>query len=220
MARIARVVVPGMPHHVTQRGNRRQRTFFRDSDYEDYLLLMAAQCVRRGVEIWCYCLMPNHIHLIARPTDADGLRLAIGEAHRRYTRLVNFREGWRGYLWQGRFSSFVLDARYLRHTARYVEMNPVRAGLVARAEDYPWSSARAHLLGAVDPLVERTALDAEIPDWRGLLASALAEDELATIRHHERTGRPLGDEDFVRRLEAETGRDLHPKKPGPKRDDA
>ncbi len=96
MARIARVVVPGVAHHVTQRGNRRQRTFFRDSDYEDYLLRMAEQCVRRNVEIWCYCLMPNHVHLIARPTDTEGLRLAIGEAHRRYARLIKFREGWRG----------------------------------------------------------------------------------------------------------------------------
>ena len=102
MARIARVVAPELPHHVTQRGNRRQQTFFRDADYRAYLELMAEHCSAHSVEIWAYCLMPNHVHLIAVPRDPEGLRLAIGEAHRRYTRLINFRQGWRGFLWQGR----------------------------------------------------------------------------------------------------------------------
>ncbi len=102
MARIARVVVPGVPHHVTQRGNRRQKTFFSDEDYEVYIELMAEWCAARGVEVWAYCLMPNHVHLVAVPESEDGLRRAIGEAHRRYSRRVNFREGWRGHLWGGR----------------------------------------------------------------------------------------------------------------------
>jgi putative transposase len=113
MARLARVVVPGYPHHITQRGNRRQRTFFSDDDYQAYLDLMAAECQAHGVAIRAWCLMPNHVHLIAVPRTAEGLAAAIGEAHRRYTRLVNFREGWRGYLWQGRFASFVLQGRHL-----------------------------------------------------------------------------------------------------------
>ena len=96
MARLARVVAPGLPHHVTQRGNRRQQTFFCDEDYESYLQLMAQFCKAEKVEVWAYCLMPNHVHLIAVPQSAEGLRRAIGEAHRRYTRMVNFREGWRG----------------------------------------------------------------------------------------------------------------------------
>src|SRR4030042_2517893 len=108
MARIARVVVPGFPHHVTQRGNRRQRVFFSDSDYEAYIDLMSEWCKKYRVEIWAYCLMPNHIHLIATPKTKDGLCRAIGEAHRRYTREINFRKKWHGYLWQGRFASFAM----------------------------------------------------------------------------------------------------------------
>ena len=112
MARMARAVAPG----VTQRGNRRQQTFFNDEDYQSYLELMAQWCEKYKVEIWSYCLMPNHVHLIAVPETKDGLKLAIGEAHRRYTRRINFREGWRGHLWQGRFSSFMMDERYLANT--------------------------------------------------------------------------------------------------------
>jgi putative transposase len=103
MARIAREVAPGMPHHVTQRGNRRLQTFFNDVDYQAYLELMSEWCARYKVQIWAYCLIPNHVHLIAVPETKEGLNLAIGEAHRRYTRRINFREGWRGHLWQGRF---------------------------------------------------------------------------------------------------------------------
>ncbi len=137
MARIARVVAPGMPHHVTQRGNRRQQTFFNDDDYRFYQTLMSEWCKANDVEIWAYCLMPNHIHLIAVPKTSDGLKLAIGEAHRRYTRRINFREGWRGHLWQGRFSSFIMDEKYLLACTRYIELNPVRAGFVKNPEDWP-----------------------------------------------------------------------------------
>src|SRR3989304_6489840 len=113
MARIARAVGPGLPHHVTQRGNRRQETFFSDDDYRAYIEIMGESCARRNVDVWAYCMMPNHIHLIVVPFSENGLRRAVGEAHRRYTRLVNFREGWRGHLWQGRFGSFVVDETHL-----------------------------------------------------------------------------------------------------------
>ncbi len=142
-----------MPHHITQRGNRRQETFFCDDDYQAYLDLMAEWCTEHKVRVWSYCLMPNHVHLIVVPKSEDGLRRAIGEAHRRYTRRVNFREGWRGHLWQGRFASFVLDEPYLLAAARYIELNPVRAQLVTAPSDYPWSSARAHLKRKDDCLV-------------------------------------------------------------------
>ena len=102
MARLARVVVEGVAHHVTQRGNRRQQTFFSDADYEAYLALLAEGSQAAGVEVWGYCLMPNHVHLILVPSTADGLRAALGEAHRRYSRGINLRQGWRGFLWQGR----------------------------------------------------------------------------------------------------------------------
>ena len=217
MARIARVVVPGYSHHITQRGNRRQSTFFGPEDYEAYVALLSEWCGRCGVEVWAYCLMPNHVHLIAVPASEEALRRAIGEAHRRYTRAVNFREGWRGHLWQGRFASFVMDEPHLLSAARYVELNPVRARLARRPEEYPWSSARAHLQGEDDPLVAVEPLLQLQPDWQGFLSGGLAEDEARTLRQHERTGRPAGSAGFVAALEALTGRRLHRQKPGPKR---
>jgi putative transposase len=217
MARLARVVIPGMPHHITQRGNRRQPTFFCEEDYAAYLELMGQWCKERGVAVWAYCLMPNHIHLIAVPKSEDGLRRAIGEAHRRYTRRVNFREGWRGHLWQGRFASFVLDEPHLLAAARYVELNPVRAGLATAPGDYRWSSARAHLKGKDDALVQVSPLLEIAGNWRRLLLSAVSEEQLQEFREHERTGRVLGDDRFQKRLEKKLGRVLRRQKPGPKR---
>jgi len=134
MARLARVVAPGFPHHITQRGNRRQQTFFRDEDYQSYLEVISEWCGAFEVEILAYCVMPNHLHLIAVPRSADGLRRAIGEVHRRYTRMVNFREGWRGHLWQGRFASCVLKDSQTAETrpqAKNAELRPVVPELVS-----------------------------------------------------------------------------------------
>ena len=216
MARLARVVAAGLPHHVTQRGNRRQPVFFGDDDYETYRKLLAEGCRAAGVAVWAYCLMPNHVHLILVPPDGDGLRAALGEAHRRYTRHVNFREGWRGYLWQGRFASFPMDESHLLAAARYVELNPVRARLVRTARDWRWSSARAHLAGRGDGLVAARPLIDIAGDWHAFLRGGLREDEHEAIRAHERTGRPLGDERFTARLEKRLGRTLARQKPGPK----
>ena len=215
MARLARLVVPGLPHHVTQRGNRRQRTFFCDEDYAAYLDLMADWCQERASPIWAYCLMPNHVHLIAVPRSEDGLARAVGEAHRRYTRRVNFREKWRGYLWQGRFASFVMDEAHLLAAARYVELNPVRAGLVASASEWPWSSARSHLSGRDNRLVQVGPMLAMIADWRAFLDSATPEEQLGDLREHTQTGHPLGSATFVEHLEQTTGRILRPGKTGP-----
>jgi putative transposase len=209
-----------MPHHITQRGNRRQTTFFCEEDYAAYLELMSQWCAQEGVQVWAYCLMPNHVHLIAVPETEDGLRRAIGEAHRRYTRRVNFRQRWRGHLWQGRFASFVMDESYLLAAARYVELNPVRAGLVVAPGEYRWSSARAHLKGKDEGLVKVAPLLAMAGKWRQLLTSAVSEEELRRFREHERTGRVLGDEAFQERLEKELGRVLRRQKPGPKRSPA
>jgi len=206
-----------MPHHITQRGNRRQATFFGEEDYAAYLELMGQWCKERGVEIWAYCLMPNHVHLIAVPKSEDGLRRAMGEAHRRYTRRVNFREGWRGHLWQGRFASFVMDEPYLLAAARYVELNPIRAGLATSPARYRWSSARAHLRGKNDGLVTVSPLMKMAGNWRRLLSSAVTEEEIEQFREHERTGGVLGDDDFQRRLEEDLGRVLRRQKPGPKK---
>jgi putative transposase len=216
MARFARVVAPGVPHHITQRGNRRQPVFFRDSDYQDYLKLMKEWCDKLRVGVWAYCLMPNHVHLIAVPANRLSLARAIGEAHRRYTRLVNLREEWRGYLFQGRFASYPMDDRHLVHALRYVELNPVRAGLVAQPGDYRWSSARAHLGQTTDPLIQAGAVEERIGDWSEFLRQDLAPLEREIIERHLRTGRPLGDQGFVAELERRLRRPLFPQKPGPR----
>ena len=218
MARIARVVAPGLPHHITQRGNRRQATFFYEQDYGEYLRLMSEWCSHWNVEVWAYCLMPNHVHMIVVPQSEEGLRRAIGEAHRRYTRRINFREGWRGHLWQGRFASFPLDERYLLAATRYVELNPVRAGMVEDPETYPWSSAAAHISGVGNALVRVKPLLEMVGNWRDFLLSGVSGEELDRIRRHERTGRPLGNDGFVERLKQALGRILQRHKPGPKRE--
>jgi putative transposase len=217
MPRIARVVAPGYPHHITQRGNRRQPTFFSDDDYVAYIDLMAEWCSHYGVEVWAYCLMPNHVHIVCVPSKKDSLHLAIGEAHRRYTRVINFRQGWRGHLWQGRFASYVMDERYLFACVRYVENNPVRAKLSARAEGWRWSSASAHISGKDDRLVTvKPMLRIVKKKWANFLSSQATEDEISDMRKHERTGRPLCAPWFLDHLEVLLNRKLKPKKAGRK----
>ena len=216
MARLARVVAAGVPHHVTQRGNRRQDVFFGDSDYQSYKALLAEGCRAAGVQLWAYCLMPNHVHLILVPSDEDGLRAALGETHRRYTRTVNAREDWRGCLWQGRFASVPMDEAHLFACVRYVELNPVRAKLARRPGDWKWSSARAHLAGRDDALVRVKPLLDRVDDWASFLGEGLKDEERDAIRKGERTGRPLGAPAFVKRLEKKLGRTLARRKPGPK----
>jgi putative transposase len=160
--------------------------------------------------------MPNHVHLIAVPQSADGLKRAIGEAHRRYSRMVNFGEGWRGHLWQGRFASFVLDEPYLLTAARYIELNPVRAGLINAPSRYRWSSAAAHVRGKDDALVSVAPLLEFAPNWRAFLSRVIREEDIKLLRAHEQTGRPLGSEEFLASLEKDLGRILTRKKPGPK----
>jgi putative transposase len=216
MARLARVVAPGLPHHVTQRGNRREPIFFEDGDQEVYCDLLAEQARRRGVDVWAYCLMPNHVHLILAPGDEHGIGLAVGEAHRRYTNFVNARGRWSGHLFQNRFASVVMDDDHLIAAARYVPMNPVRARLAQRPQDWAWSSARAHLAGRDDGLVSVAPLLALIGDFAGFLAEGEDPRRLAALRAAETTGRPLGNDDFIDGLERILGRKLARGRPGPK----
>ena len=216
MARLPRITIPGTPHHVTQRGNRRQPVFFRPEDYREYLRLLHDQSRRYGLRIWAYCLMPNHVHLVVLPEREESLTRAIAETHRRYTRYINFREGWRGYLWQGRFGSFPLDEHHLVTAVRYVERNPVQARLVRQAEDYPWSSASAHVGQRADPVLSPYFLLEQILDWRAFLRET-RDDELGPLLgRHSSIGRPLGSEAFLEHLEAITGRNLRRGRPGPK----
>ena len=217
MARLARVVVPGLPYHVTQRGNHREAVFFGDDDYQVYLDLIARAAKASGTEIWGWCcLMPNHVHFIMTPSQADGLRATFAEAHRRYSARIHARLKLTGHLWQGRFSSTAMDERHLVAAARYVAMNPVAAGMAARAQDWPWSSAGAHLAGADDGVVVTAPLLARIPDFAGMLAGA--EDDAATcaLLASRTTGRPVGAADWIKALETGTGRTLAPAKRGPK----
>jgi len=193
-------------------------TFFDDEDYEIYLRLMREWCEPAGVEVWSYCLMPNHVHLVVVPKSEESLARGIGEAHRRYTRHINFKKGWKGYLWQGRFASFPMDENYLLAACRYIELNPVRAKLVRRPEDYRWSSARAHLAGEDDELVKVKPMLDRISNWPELLASG-DQALFDAVRMHERSGRPLGEERFITKMSSIVGRELAKKKPDPKRNE-
>ena len=218
MPRLARLVVPNIPHHIVQRGNRKMDVFFQDEDYQTYIDLIAAYCQDYRAEVLAWCLMPNHVHFVVVPREKETLHKVFGETHRRYTQLINKREGWTGYLWQGRFSSFPMDEQHLMNAVAYVELNPVAAGLVRRPEDWRWSSARAHLKGVEDPLMgrQRPKVFDGIRDWRAFLKQHNHSSDFEVLEKHERTGRPVGDKKFIRRLEKLTGRALEKQKPGPK----
>ena len=181
MTRIARAVVPGLPHHVTQRGNRRERVFFEEGDYALYRDWLGESCRRFGVEVWAYCQMPNHVHLILTPEDGEGLALALSRAHRLYAGFVNARARQTGHLFQGRFGSVALDEEHLMNAARYVALNPVRARLVQRAEDWPHSSVERASCRARRRARPRSAADRPCAAFR----------RLARKRSRRRRLRPL-----------------------------
>ncbi|MEO5377093.1 MAG: transposase [Magnetococcus sp. DMHC-6] len=221
MARISRLTVPGVSHHVIQRGNRRLPTFFSEDDYRYYLNLLSEFSRKAGTEVWAYCLMPNHVHLILVPSHGDGLRQTLGEMHRRYTCYINEREKWRGHLWQERFHSFPMDDLNLLMCARYVELNPIRVHLVSKAEDWPWSSVHAHLRERNDGVVHVQPLLDRISNWQEFLCIGLEENQLETLRCHSRTGHPLGSEEFYAKLHTLLGVDVCPRKRGrPKKTEA
>lgn len=214
MPRAARIVVPGYPHHVTQRGNRRADVFEDNSDRRFYLSLLRKYCALHGVEIWAYCLMSNHVHFIAVPGTAAALSRAFHATHSIYTRWFNDRKGQSGHVFQGRFYSTVLDEEHLWVALRYVERNPVRAALVANAEAYPWSSAAAHCLGRFDPVLTRGFPPPNIiDDWSHWL-SGDDHNAVEAVRRATHTGRPCGGADFIERLEQLLGRNVAPKKRG------
>jgi putative transposase len=216
MARLARIVVPGVPHHVTQRGNGGARTFFVDEDYGFYKELLGQHCREAGVEVWAWVLMPNHVHLILKPSDSDGLRRALSQVHRRHAGRIHARQRKTGHFWQGRFGAVAMDEAHLAAALRYVALNPVRARLVDRAEDWRWSSAKAHLTAREDGVtLLAPALD-RFPRFADLLDDGGREELLTALRRAETIGRPLGDEAFLAGLETTLGRAIRPKPRGPK----
>jgi putative transposase len=219
MARIARLVIPGIPYHVTHRGNRRERVFCGHDDQRRYREWLARYAAEFDLAVWAYCLMTNHVHLLVVPGAANALARAIGRTHRRHAQALNARQAWSGHLWANRFFSTPLDDAHLWAGVRYIETNPVRAGMVARAEDYAASSAQAHARGEPDALLAtgRPFPDpARVGDWSAWLAEGADAPTLERLRLATRTGRPCGSPDFIRRLEALTDRILTPLKRGPK----
>ncbi|MBZ5585799.1 MAG: transposase [Acidobacteriia bacterium] len=220
MARIARVVVPGAWHHATQRGNGQQTVFLGDEDRTFYLALLRRNARRYAVRVMGYCLMGNHVHLVAAPADSEGLSRALGRAHNDYARWLNLRRGTTGHVWQNRFYSCVLDERHGWEALRYVELNPVRAGLVADPAEWPWSSAGAHLKDRDDArLIDLSAWREQWSpaSWREALDLGLYDAALVErIREATRTGRPAVDDAALLALERKTGRRLRPGKRGPK----
>lgn len=218
MARLPRIVIPGVPHHVTQRGNGRQRTFFEDGDYVLYLDLLAESVERARTQIWAYCLMPNHVHIALVPSDPDGLWRTVGDPHRRYTGYINSRRRTTGHLWQGRYGSVAMDDPHFVTALRYIALNPVRARLVERAQDWPWSSTRAMLAGKDDHVVTVTPALERVGDFAAFLDDPFDEAlTYAALRKAEGIGRPIGSAAWLSDMEQRLGRSLAPQKRGPKR---
>jgi putative transposase len=211
------VVVPGFAHHVTQRGNRRADVFETDGDRQVYLGYLRKYGDRHGLEVWAYCLMTNHIHLVAVPRREDSLGLALRDAHTVYAMHFNGRTGLSGHVWQGRFFSCPLDEAHLWAAVRYVERNPARAGLVERAEEYVWSSAAGHCGLRADGVLSKEFPPAGvIPDWAAWLHEGEDDESVEQIRQYTRTGRPCGSTSFISQLENLLDRVLRPRKPGRK----
>jgi len=220
MPRIGRVVIPGYPHHITQRGNHRQKVFFSDNDREVYLKLMRKYFRKYGVDSIGFSLMPNHAHHSVIPELENSLAKGVGLLHNDFSRLIQIQRDQTGHLWQSRFFSNPMDDTYGWVALRYIELNPVRAGLVKNAWDWPWSSARAHVTGIDETGMLNMELWGKYFDkisWKEFLLEGLDKAvEIDLIRGANKTGRPLGSEDFVRKMEKITGRALFPKKRGPK----
>ncbi len=206
MPRIARVVVPGCPHHITQRGNRREDVFFGDNDCQKYLQLLLEYSQKHGLETLAYCLMTNHVHLVSVPAQRDSLSSVLKPVDMRYAQHVNWTHGISGRLWQGRFFSCVLDDEHLWAAIRYVERNPVRARIVGKAEAYPWSSASAHCGLRRDPILSHLPMGGPPESgWAAWLIEKDDEKMLATLRMNTRTGRPAAGRQFVKDLELRLG---------------
>jgi putative transposase len=215
MARLARFVIPGIPHHVTQRGNGRQQTFFCDDDYHFYRNLLKKYCVEHGVAVWSWVLMPNHVHLILVPETQDSLRAALSKVHRAYAGHIHAREQRTGHFWQGRFGCVAMDEAHLMAAIPYVALNPVRARLVARAQDWKWSSVHAHLRPAKgDGMTETEPVRDRVGDFAAMLRTGEDEALSMALRRAESIGRPLGGDAFMAHIEANFGRDPKPGRRG------
>jgi putative transposase len=218
MARIARVVIPNLPHHVTQRGVRSMNIFFKDEDYEYYKKVLHEQAQIYALEIISYCLMTNHVHLIVIPKTKESLAKVIGETHRLYTRKINFEQKVKGHLFQSRFYSTPLDDEHLLNAIKYVEQNPVKAFMVKHPWDYKYTSCLKRLnLVKEDILLSSHNIISSIENYKEFLEE---DNKIDLIKEKTRTGKPCGDEEFYNKIKEITGIDYTNKKAGrPKKND-
>lgn len=217
MARLARVVLPHIPHHVTQRGNGRAQTFFCDEDYQLYRDLLVEHCRGSGVNVWGWCLMPNHVHLVLTPEDPDGLRRVLSRVHRIYAGHIHKREKRTGHFWQGRFGCVAMDEEHLVAALAYAALNPVRAKLAGRAEDWRWSAVHAYRnSGKGDGVVDYRKVKPYLEAVNQIIEAGEEDARFKTLRQSETTGRPIGNEEFLNAAEKQTGRSLKQGKRGPK----
>ena len=219
MSRIARAIMPGFAHHVTQRGNYRQEVFEDDEDRQVYLRFLCEYKKKYGLLVWAWCLMDNHIHLVCVPSAAESLGATLRDTHMRYANYFNRKRDLQGHLWQGRYASCICDERHEWAAIRYVERNPVRANMVERAEDYAWSSAAAHVTGKADGILDaglpvEEMVQGVIGNWSEWLTSEDDEKVVRRLRSNTHTGRPCGSKGFVSKIETLLNRKLHPKKHG------
>ena len=216
MPRIARTMAVGYPHHITQRGNNRATVFFDDEDRQTYLNLLRKYTETFNIAIWAYCIMNNHVHLLAVPETDTGLARGIGMTNMLYTQYLNRKLNQSGRVWQNRFFSCIVENnQYLWCVARYIERNPVKAGIVEDASCYRWSSATSHVMGNNDPLLAGKSWLAT--DERIGYAEFLRdedEDSATSIRRATRTGRPFGSEQFIDQMELQLKQVLRPRAPG------
>jgi REP-associated tyrosine transposase len=210
-----RCAVPGYPHHIRQRGVRKQPLFYDDSDYLVYMRNLKDACTKYDLRIRSYSLMTNHVHVIGVPKTETSLSRSLQSAHRKYSQYLNNKYGFVGHAWQGKPQYSAMDEDHMWNAIRYVERNPVRARMVARAEDYLWSSAAAHC-GLRDDilLTDDFPPTGVIDNWSEWLAIEQTEEDLRAIRKHLSTGRPWGTPEFIQQLEALTGRCLQLRKVG------
>jgi len=223
MPRIARTVFAGVPHHITQRGNRGENVFYSDEDRRAYLAWLKEYSQKHRLEIIAYCLMSNHVHLVVIPSTEDGLQAVFKPLHMRYAQRLNREHGWKGHVWQGRYFSSPLDETWLWAAIRYVERNPVRAKMVRKPEKYSWSSAAAHCHLREDALLsQKVAWQrqlAQITDWSAWLAEGDEAEQISILRRNANKGLPCGSDRFIRKLEKLTGRSLQYRPQGrPKKD--
>ena len=210
MPRIARIIGVGYPHHVVQRGNNREKVFLDRGDYERYLSFLSKYSEEKEVAVMTYCLMPNHIHLLIRPAEVEALPKMMQGITLCYSKYFNGENGRTGRLWECRYHSTVVDGdSYLWIVSKYIENNPVRAGIVKRPEDYPYSSAKAHVLGRKDPLLKEPLFDqTQLNEYRSFIRSGEDKKIIEEIRKQTRLGKPLGDGEFLKTLSENLGRSL------------